>query len=233
MDQRIVAGIGNIYAAEILFRAKVRPTRRAGRVTRSEIEKIAAAVPLILRAAIGPQRHHLSQLSRFACDSRAAFAEGACACTGARANRATHARRRSERGRRRTRQLLLSEMPALIGVVAPRRNYFRMLRLKLRQNFLAISCFAIAIAALVFIVPASHADSAPQIDWNKVDSEALDYFRAYLRFDTTNPPGNTAAAIAYLKRFSTRKELRPRPSRASPGWSPWSRASPDPRARNL
>jgi formamidopyrimidine-DNA glycosylase len=53
MDQRIVAGIGNIYAAEILFRASVRPTRRAGRVTRAEIEKIAAAVPIILRAAIG------------------------------------------------------------------------------------------------------------------------------------------------------------------------------------
>lgn len=53
MDQRIVAGIGNIYAAEILFRANVRPTRRAGRVTRAEIEKIAAAVPVILRAAIG------------------------------------------------------------------------------------------------------------------------------------------------------------------------------------
>ena len=45
MDQRIVAGVGNIYASEILFRAGVRPTRRAGRVTRGEIEKIAAAVP--------------------------------------------------------------------------------------------------------------------------------------------------------------------------------------------
>jgi formamidopyrimidine-DNA glycosylase len=53
MDQRIVAGIGNIYASEILFRAGVRPTRKAGRVIRSEIEKIAAAVPVILRAAIG------------------------------------------------------------------------------------------------------------------------------------------------------------------------------------
>jgi formamidopyrimidine-DNA glycosylase len=53
MDQRIVAGIGNIYASEVLFQAGVRPTRRAGRVTRGEIEKIAAAVPVILRAAIG------------------------------------------------------------------------------------------------------------------------------------------------------------------------------------
>jgi formamidopyrimidine-DNA glycosylase len=36
-----------------LFRAGVRPTRRAGRVSRAEIEKIAASTPAILRAAIG------------------------------------------------------------------------------------------------------------------------------------------------------------------------------------
>jgi formamidopyrimidine-DNA glycosylase len=53
MDQRIVAGIGNIYASEILFRAGVRPTRRAGRVSRAELERIAAATGFILRAAIG------------------------------------------------------------------------------------------------------------------------------------------------------------------------------------
>ncbi len=53
MDQRIVAGIGNIYAAEILFRAAVRPTRRSGRLSRAEIERIAAATPSILREAIG------------------------------------------------------------------------------------------------------------------------------------------------------------------------------------
>jgi formamidopyrimidine-DNA glycosylase len=53
MDQRIVAGIGNIYAAEILFLARVRPTRRAGRVTREEIARIAAATPKVLASAIG------------------------------------------------------------------------------------------------------------------------------------------------------------------------------------
>jgi len=53
MDQRIVAGVGNIYASEVLFRAGVRPTRRAGRVTRAEIERIVKATPAILRAAIG------------------------------------------------------------------------------------------------------------------------------------------------------------------------------------
>jgi len=53
MDQRIVAGIGNIYASEILFLARVRPTRRAGRVARAELERIAAITPQVLRAAIG------------------------------------------------------------------------------------------------------------------------------------------------------------------------------------
>ena len=53
MDQRIVAGVGNIYASEILFRAGVRPTRRAGRVTRAEAARIAAFTPIVLSEAIG------------------------------------------------------------------------------------------------------------------------------------------------------------------------------------
>ncbi len=53
MDQRIVAGVGNIYASEILFRARVRPTRRAGRITRIEHERIAAITAQVLREAIG------------------------------------------------------------------------------------------------------------------------------------------------------------------------------------
>jgi formamidopyrimidine-DNA glycosylase len=83
MDQRIVAGIGNIYASEILFRAGVRPTRRAGRVTRAEIEKIAAAVPVILRAAIGSNgttfrsyRDSRGQPGRFAARLRVYGREG-------------------------------------------------------------------------------------------------------------------------------------------------------------
>lgn len=53
MDQRIVAGVGNIYASEILFRAGVRPTRRAGRLRRTEIEQIVRCTPEVLREAIG------------------------------------------------------------------------------------------------------------------------------------------------------------------------------------
>jgi formamidopyrimidine-DNA glycosylase len=53
MDQRTVAGIGNIYASEILFRARVRPTRRAGKVTMAEVRAIIVATCAVLREAIG------------------------------------------------------------------------------------------------------------------------------------------------------------------------------------
>ena len=52
MDQRKVAGVGNIYACEALFRARIHPTRRADRVIKKEAEKLAAAIQSVLRAAI-------------------------------------------------------------------------------------------------------------------------------------------------------------------------------------
>ncbi|MBV8055246.1 MAG: bifunctional DNA-formamidopyrimidine glycosylase/DNA-(apurinic or apyrimidinic site) lyase [Deltaproteobacteria bacterium] len=52
MDQRIVAGVGNIYASEILFRAGVRPTRRGGKVTRAEAGRIVTTTQEVLREAI-------------------------------------------------------------------------------------------------------------------------------------------------------------------------------------
>jgi len=52
MDQRVVAGVGNIYANEALFDAGVRPSRRSGRVTRVEAGRIVAAVRAVLARAI-------------------------------------------------------------------------------------------------------------------------------------------------------------------------------------
>ena len=53
MDQRIVAGIGNIYASEILYRAGVRPSRRARRITLREADLIAKFTREVLGEAIG------------------------------------------------------------------------------------------------------------------------------------------------------------------------------------
>ncbi len=53
MDQKIVVGIGNIYASEILYRARVRPLRRVERISMKDWRAIATSVREILRAAIG------------------------------------------------------------------------------------------------------------------------------------------------------------------------------------
>ncbi|HKJ25181.1 MAG TPA: bifunctional DNA-formamidopyrimidine glycosylase/DNA-(apurinic or apyrimidinic site) lyase [Myxococcota bacterium] len=52
MAQAVVAGVGNIYADEALFGARVRPTRRAGKVTRAECERIAREVRRVMLRAI-------------------------------------------------------------------------------------------------------------------------------------------------------------------------------------
>lgn len=52
MDSKIVAGVGNIYASEALFRAGIRPSRAAGRVTRVEYERLVTAIKDVLKAAI-------------------------------------------------------------------------------------------------------------------------------------------------------------------------------------
>ena len=52
MDQRIVVGVGNIYAAESLFRAGISPLRAAGKVSRERYVLLAQAVRDILAQAI-------------------------------------------------------------------------------------------------------------------------------------------------------------------------------------
>ena len=52
MDSRVVAGIGNIYAQEALYRAGVRPGRAAGRLSRREWEAVAAALREVLEEAL-------------------------------------------------------------------------------------------------------------------------------------------------------------------------------------
>ncbi|MBN1610390.1 MAG: bifunctional DNA-formamidopyrimidine glycosylase/DNA-(apurinic or apyrimidinic site) lyase [Polyangiaceae bacterium] len=53
LDQTVLAGVGNIYADEALFRACVRPERQACHTTEAECRNLAKAVTQILREAIG------------------------------------------------------------------------------------------------------------------------------------------------------------------------------------
>jgi formamidopyrimidine-DNA glycosylase len=52
LDQSVIAGTGNIYADEALFRAGVRPGRSAGRVTRRDAERIVASMRAVMLRSI-------------------------------------------------------------------------------------------------------------------------------------------------------------------------------------
>lgn len=52
LDQSVLAGIGNIYADEALFRGRVRPGRAAGSLARRECEAVADALRAVLERAI-------------------------------------------------------------------------------------------------------------------------------------------------------------------------------------
>ena len=52
LNQRLLRGVGNIYADESLFRAGIRPRRRASTITREQLGRLLASVKEVLREAI-------------------------------------------------------------------------------------------------------------------------------------------------------------------------------------
>jgi len=57
LDQHLIAGIGNIYADEICFRARIRPTRRGNSLTTAELQRLAEIIPAVIAEFI--QFHHV------------------------------------------------------------------------------------------------------------------------------------------------------------------------------
>ena len=55
LDQRVVAGVGNIYADEALWTARIHPAAPAGRLSRTRIARLHAAVIAALEIAITAQ----------------------------------------------------------------------------------------------------------------------------------------------------------------------------------
>jgi formamidopyrimidine-DNA glycosylase len=52
LDQRVIAGIGNIYACEALFRAGISPKRLAAKVSKASLALLLAAIKAVLKEAI-------------------------------------------------------------------------------------------------------------------------------------------------------------------------------------
>lgn len=52
MDAKVVVGVGNIYASEALFRAGIRPTAKAGGISKPRLAKLVAAIRGVLEESI-------------------------------------------------------------------------------------------------------------------------------------------------------------------------------------
>lgn len=52
LDQRVIAGLGNIYVCEALFRAGIHPERKGGSISLGRVERLVTAIHDVLREAI-------------------------------------------------------------------------------------------------------------------------------------------------------------------------------------
>lgn len=52
MNSQVVVGVGNIYASESLFLARINPKRAAGKISRQKYQKLAESIQIVLSLAI-------------------------------------------------------------------------------------------------------------------------------------------------------------------------------------
>ena len=64
LDQRIVAGLGNIYVCEALFRARIDPRKAAGKVSKARLEALVDAIVAVLGEAIAAGGSTLRDFAR-------------------------------------------------------------------------------------------------------------------------------------------------------------------------
>ena len=64
LDQRIVAGLGNIYVCEALFRAHIDPRKPAGKVSGAALERLVPAIRSVLDEAIAAGGSSLRDFAR-------------------------------------------------------------------------------------------------------------------------------------------------------------------------
>ena len=64
LDQRIVAGLGNIYVCEALFRAHIDPRKPAGKVSGAALERLVSAIRSVLDEAIAAGGSSLRDFAR-------------------------------------------------------------------------------------------------------------------------------------------------------------------------
>lgn len=71
LDQRIVSGLGNIYADEVLHRARIAPGRPGGSLSMAEVRALRSAIPPVLGAGLRHGGTSLDDLAYLLPDGRA------------------------------------------------------------------------------------------------------------------------------------------------------------------
>lgn len=71
LDQRLIAGLGNIYADEVLHRAAISPLRPGGSLSLDEVKSLRASIRPILRAGLAAGGTSLNDLAYLLPDGRA------------------------------------------------------------------------------------------------------------------------------------------------------------------
>jgi formamidopyrimidine-DNA glycosylase len=66
LDQRVIAGLGNIYAAESLWHARIAPTAQASSLTLKQVTDLLRAIRAVIKKASGARYKELSWATRFA-----------------------------------------------------------------------------------------------------------------------------------------------------------------------
>jgi formamidopyrimidine-DNA glycosylase len=96
MNSQLVVGVGNIYASEALFRARISPRRAARRITREESKALVRAIKEVLSEAIETTSTP---------KARRAISPSGSTFTSARSSRAASASRRSGNSRKASARL--------------------------------------------------------------------------------------------------------------------------------
>lgn len=73
LDQRVLAGVGNIYACEALHRAGIRPARPVSRIAPARLARLADAIRAVLREAIASGGTTLADGGFVASDGQAGY----------------------------------------------------------------------------------------------------------------------------------------------------------------
>jgi formamidopyrimidine-DNA glycosylase len=89
LDQRLIAGVGNIYASESLWRARIHPRRRADRLREAEVRALHRGIVRSMRQAInyGPRIFEVQQFAVYGREGKP------CRRCGARIRRIVQAQR--------------------------------------------------------------------------------------------------------------------------------------------